>query len=150
MPLSFFKHQDAAAGSLFLLTGLTIVVGAHDYPLGSAMRMGAGYFPLLLGGFLAALGAIVLLRAVSPQRRHRIERLMFKPVLLIGAGVLSFAGLLASIGLAAATCLLVSIAGAAHHEFRWRELLLLSLSLALFGAGVFIWGLGLPLPLLPA
>ncbi|MDR1350811.1 MAG: tripartite tricarboxylate transporter TctB family protein [Zoogloeaceae bacterium] len=151
MSLSLFKHQDVVAGLLFCLTGLVVAaVSVHQYPLGSAMRMGAGYFPLLLGGFLAILGGTVLLRAIFSRRRHFIGRLMFKPVLLIGAGVLAFAGLLGSIGLAAATLALIALSGSAHHESRLRELLPLGLAMALFGAGVFVWGLGLPLSLLPA
>ena len=103
------------------------------------MRMGAGYFPLLLGGFLATLGGIILLRAFLSRQRRRIERLMFKPVLLVGAGVLAFAGLLGSIGLAAATLALIGLSGSAHHESRMRELLPLGFVMALFGAGVFVW-----------
>jgi hypothetical protein len=150
MSLSFFKHQDVVAGSLFCLTGLVVAVSAWQYPLGSAMRMGAGYFPLLLGGFLAVLGATVLLRAFFSRQKQFIERLLFKPILLIGAGVLAFAVLLGNIGLAAASFLLISVSGLAHHESRLRELLPLGVAMALFGAGVFVWGLGLPLPLLPA
>ncbi|MDR3159054.1 MAG: tripartite tricarboxylate transporter TctB family protein [Zoogloeaceae bacterium] len=150
MSLSFLKHRDVAAGLLFLLTGVVVAAGACQYPLGSAMRMGAGYFPLLLGGFLAILGAAVLLRAFFSRQKHLVERLMLKPMLLIGAGVLAFAGLLGSIGLAAASFLLIALSGLAHQESRMRELLPLGLAMALFGAGVFVWGLGLPLPLLPA
>ncbi|MDR0737260.1 MAG: tripartite tricarboxylate transporter TctB family protein [Zoogloeaceae bacterium] len=150
MSLSFLKHRDVVAGSLFCLTGLVVALGACQHPLGSAMRMGAGYFPLLLGGFLTVLGGAVLLRAFFSRQRHLIGHLTIKPVLLIGAGVLAFAGLLGSIGLAAASFLLIALSGLAHHESRMRELLPLGLFMALFGAGVFVWGLGLPLPLLPA
>lgn len=148
--MSIFKHRDIVAGGLFGLTGLAVAIASlQQYPLGSAMRMGAGYFPLLLGGFLAILGAAVLLRALFSGRRHLMERLMFKPLLLVGAGVLAFAGLLGSVGLAIATLALIGLSGSAHHESRLRELLPLGLAMALFGAGVFVWGLGLPLPLLP-
>ena len=150
MSLSFLKHRDAVTGILFSLIGLASAVGAHQYPLGSAMRMGAGYFPLMLGVFLAILGGAVLVRAFLSRRRHVIDRLTLKPVLLIGVGVITFAALLGNIGLAAASFLLIALAGLAHHESRMRELLPLGLFMALFGAGVFVWGLGLPLPLLPA
>jgi hypothetical protein len=78
-----------------------------------------------------------------------MTRRALRSAALVGAGVLAFAGLLGSLGLAGATLLLVTVSGAAHHEARLKELLPLGLALAAFGAGVFVWGLGLPLPLFP-
>jgi hypothetical protein len=148
---SVFRHQDFIAGGLFCLTGLAVAAGSRQYPLGTAMRMGAGYFPLVLGGLLALLGVFVLLRSIMGHRRNfrDIGQLMLRPVALIGAGVLTFAVLLGSVGLAGSTVLLVAVSGAAHHESRWRELLPLGMGLAIFGVGVFVWGLGMPLPVLP-
>jgi hypothetical protein len=150
MRYSLLRHQDFAAGGLFCVAGFAVIIGARAYPLGSAMRMGAGYFPLLLGVLLAILGGAVILRALLSRQRRAIEPLRFRPALLVGAGVLAFACLLGSIGLAAATFVLIGLSGLAHQESRLRELLPLGLVMAFFGAGVFVWGLGLPLPLLPA
>jgi hypothetical protein len=148
---SIFRHPDFVSGLFFLLVGLLVSAASwRFYPLGNAMRMGAGYFPLLLGGLLASLGGVVVLRTILSRQRYAIEQLKIKPAFLIGAGVLAFAGLLSSIGLAAASFVLIALSGLAHHESRMRELLPLGLAMALFGAGVFVWGLGLPLPLLPA
>jgi hypothetical protein len=160
------KYQDFVAGSLFCLTGLATLAGSSSYPMGTTMRMGAGYFPQLLGGLLAALGAAVLTRALwqlirAGKSEHppllamlktSLRALSFpvlRPVALVGVGVLAFAALLGSIGLAGATLLLVTISGAAHHESRLIELLVLGVGLSVFGIGVFVWGLGLPLPILP-
>ncbi|MDR3322889.1 MAG: tripartite tricarboxylate transporter TctB family protein [Zoogloeaceae bacterium] len=164
---SLFRQPDCLAGSLFFLTGLATLAGSWRYPVGTAMRMGAGYFPQLLGGLLAVLGVAVLLRAWLVWRRcphddlhsflrpmsrwvfSHMTRRALRSAALVGAGVLAFAGLLGSLGLAGATLLLVTVSGAAHHEARLKELLPLGLALAAFGAGVFVWGLGLPLPLFP-
>ncbi|MDR3212433.1 MAG: tripartite tricarboxylate transporter TctB family protein [Azoarcus sp.] len=167
------QHPDFLAGAFFVLVGLATLTGARHYPLGTAMRMGSGYFPLVLGGALVTLGLFISLRAwlqgvrtckgrnaldiASPalfQRFFRSKlrqgvRRVLRPTVLISIGVLAFTVSLGSIGLVCATLLLVSISGAAHHEARWRELLPLGAGLALFGIGVFVWGLGLPLPVLP-
>jgi hypothetical protein len=37
---------------------------SRDCAIGNAAKMGPGYFPFVLGGFLAELGAVILLRSV--------------------------------------------------------------------------------------
>src|SRR5688572_16417164 len=48
---------------MFIGFGLLAVIVARDYPLGSAMRMGPGYFPTYLGAIMMVLGAIISFRA---------------------------------------------------------------------------------------
>lgn len=71
--------KDFWAGLMFVGIGLAFVViamGSPDvidkmvgsklipgYQMGSAVRMGPAYFPVVLGGMLAALGAIILSRS---------------------------------------------------------------------------------------
>ena len=52
--------KDFWAGLMFIGCGLFAVAWslAH-YQMGSAVRMGPGYFPVVLGGLLAVLGAAV-------------------------------------------------------------------------------------------
>src|SRR5688500_6453894 len=62
--LSIRNQKDFAAGALYIVVGLAFAIGATDYNLGTAARMGPGYFPFWLGLFLAAVGAVVLVRSV--------------------------------------------------------------------------------------
>src|SRR5262245_55367208 len=48
---------------MFIGFGLLAIVVARDYPYGSAMRMGPGYFPVWLGGIMIALGAVIAFRS---------------------------------------------------------------------------------------
>jgi hypothetical protein len=41
--------RDFFAGVIFLSFGLCAVIVGRDYPMGTALRMGAGYFPFALG-----------------------------------------------------------------------------------------------------
>src|SRR3954469_25866767 len=55
------SEKDFWAGLMFLAFGVFFAVyGAMYYQMGTAVRMGPAYFPTLLGGLLAVLGAIVL------------------------------------------------------------------------------------------
>lgn len=42
-------NADFWAGAMFILFGAVAVYMARNYPMGSAMRMGPGYFPMYLG-----------------------------------------------------------------------------------------------------
>lgn len=55
--------KDFWAGLMFIAFGLFFVIGARDYQLGSAARMGPAYFPTLLGGLMAMVGGIVFFRS---------------------------------------------------------------------------------------
>lgn len=57
---------DFNAGVLFLLIAAFFAVYSTDYSLGTATRMGPGYFPTMLAAIMAILGAITLGMAFSP------------------------------------------------------------------------------------
>src|SRR4051812_10883088 len=60
--------KDFWAGVMFLGFGLFFVVWAWThYQMGSAVRMGPAYFPTLLGGLLAVLGAFVLISGFTVE-----------------------------------------------------------------------------------
>ncbi|NMG36641.1 hypothetical protein GRF61_19500 [Azoarcus sp. TTM-91] len=166
MKIRILNRQDALAGGLFVLFGLAGAYIASSYAIGTAMRMGAGYFPLVLGGILVLLGLVVGLRSlrlqVAANEAHEVVEALgrgaaglrrlagLRPALFVGAGVLAFALLAPHQGLVLATVALTLLSGYAHQEVRIRELLGLSVALAFFGSAVFAYGLGLPLPVLPA
>jgi hypothetical protein len=55
--------KDFWAGLMFIAFGLGFMLVSRNYPMGTAVRMGPAYFPTVLGGMLAVLGAVVLFRA---------------------------------------------------------------------------------------
>ena len=140
---------DFWTGLAFGGVGLAVsLYAATHYSIGTAIRMGPGYFPMWVGGLVAALGlalAIGALRVDGP----RLPRLALRPVVLILAASIAFGYLLKPLGLVVSTILLVLVSAAGGHEFRWRECLLLAAGLAIFAIGVFVYGLGLPFPLWP-
>ncbi|MGF1664219.1 MAG: tripartite tricarboxylate transporter TctB family protein [Kineosporiaceae bacterium] len=60
---------DLAAGGVFVVLGVGFAAGAQRYDLGSALQMGPGYIPTVLGGTLAVLGLLVLGQGVLAARR---------------------------------------------------------------------------------
>ena len=140
---------DFWTGLLFGGFGLfAAVYAATHYKLGTAVRMGPGYFPTWVGALVAILGLIVLLRSLQLDGPP-LPRVRVRPILFVLGGSLAFGYVLKPLGLVIATILLVAISALGGHEFRWREVLLLAVGLAAFAVGVFVYGLGLPFPLWP-
>src|SRR5258706_897254 len=56
--------KDFWSGVMFCGFAATALAAARGYSLGSAGRMGPGYFPLLLASLLGALGAVLIGRSI--------------------------------------------------------------------------------------
>lgn len=140
--------RDFWAGLMFMAFGLGFMVLARDYAMGSAVRMGPAYFPTVLGGLLALLGAIVFARSFFLDS-GRVPRWALRPLILILLSVLCFALALRPLGLVVATAVLVFVGALGGHEFRTREAALLYVVLIVFSILVFYKGLGLAFQLWP-
>jgi hypothetical protein len=90
--------KDLWAGLMFVGAGLSFMLVSQNYPMGSALRMGPAYFPTMLGGLLAILGALVLIRAFVSKIEHPIKVLQFRLPLLIASFVIGLATYVASGG----------------------------------------------------
>jgi hypothetical protein len=141
--------KDFWAGLLFGGLGMFVAVyAATHYRLGSAVRMGPGYFPTWVGALVAILGLVLVVRSLRAQG-PKVKLPPLRPTALVLGASVAFGYLLKPLGLVLATALLVLVAAAGGHEFRWREAALLALALAAFAVGVFVYGLELPFPLWP-
>lgn len=141
--------KDFWAGLLFGSFGAFVAVyAATHYKLGSAVRMGPGYFPTWIGALVALLGLVLLIRSLRIAG-PRLAGLHLRPTAFILVASIAFGYLLKPLGLVLAAALLVVGSAAGGHEFRWREALLLAALLAAFAVGVFVYGLELPFPLWP-
>ena len=149
MNVQIRSPKDFYAGLLFLFFGAVAAWVARDYPMGSAIRMGPGYFPMVLGVLLLLLGALTCAAGLS-VRGEAVERLRPRPLLLILGAVGAFAIAIETTGIIVSTVLCVALATAASGESRWREVIILVIVLLGLAVGVFTYALGLPFKLMPA
>jgi len=69
------NKQDFWSGVMFAIIGSGFAWKADSYQMGTAARMGPGYFPYWLGVCLAVLGVVVALAALSPKAEETsVER----------------------------------------------------------------------------
>jgi Tripartite tricarboxylate transporter TctB family len=145
--------KDFWSGVMFIAFGLFFAGFARQYDLGTASRMGPGYFPTMLGLLLVAIGALVAfkgLRTESDEGHGRVDKFHFKPLFLVLGAVVAFGLLLRPAGLIVALLALIFISSLGSGEFKLKEILPLAIGLCLLVLAVFIWGLGLTIPVLPA
>lgn len=141
-------NRDFLAGLLFMVLGGLAVVLASDFPMGTTMRMGPGYFPTAIGGILFLFGAYLLIRGVRIGEKVR-GAWGWRPLALITLSIVVFGFLLERLGLIPTALAMFFVAAAAGSEFRFKEVLILAVVMTAFSVLVFIWGLKLPYPLLP-
>jgi hypothetical protein len=158
------SQQDWWAGWMFIAFGLFFVVVAlgtpeffdkivgtrliPGYQMGSSVRMGPAYFPVMLGGLLAFLGLLVILDSIVEDGPD-VAKFHFRPLIFIGLSSLAFAYLLKPLGLVLASIALVFISAYGGHEFKWKEVAIMSVVLVIFSVLVFVKALALPFPICP-
>ena len=140
------NNRDLIAGLLFIVLGALATVLARDYPFGTTMRMGPGYFPTMLGGILLVFGATILLRGIRSGEKVKGEWGV-RPLAWITLSIVLFGFLLDRVGMVPATVVTLFAAAAAGREFRLKEVLLLAIVMTAFSVAVFSYGLKLPYPL---
>jgi Tripartite tricarboxylate transporter TctB family len=139
--------KDFWTGVLYVFFGASAVLIAREYGMGTALRMGPGYFPTVLGVLLALIGIISLVRSFIATGSP-IGGLAFKGLLLVVGSTLVFGFIVRGAGLAVALPVLVIMSAYASVRFRWGPSLALAAGLTLFCVLVFLKGLGVPLPIL--
>jgi len=140
--------QDFWSGVLFVVIGLGFAAIATSYSLGTAKRMGPGYFPFYLGLILAGLGLLIVFFSLGKDG-PRVGRFHWKPILWVLGSIVAFGLLLKAVGMLVAGFVLVVGASLGGDEFRLKGVLALALVLVVFCALVFVIGLKLPIPMCP-
>lgn len=153
------SQQDFFSGLMFTLVGGAFAWGATSYSIGTGARMGPGYFPLLLGIFLAVLGAFITFYSLVEHTEdgEPIGKFAWKPIVFILGSNVVFGILLAGLpkfgippmGLIAAIYALVIIASKAGDTFKLKEVLILATILSVGSYLAFIMLLKLQMPVWP-
>jgi len=139
--------KDFWSGVLFLAFAGVAIFEARTYSLGSAGRMGAGYFPILLGLVLGGLGTALIVRSVVSN--DRIEGLRAGPILVLTLAVVFFGLAIERLGLAVSLAAITALSALASRESRPLGTAALVAVVVALSVGIFVYALRLPLPLWP-
>ena len=136
---------------MFIVVGVFFAIIATQYRMGTAAKMGPGYFPFWLGVLMAFIGLLLLFNSFAKKTaEEKMPKWDFKIMLWITGSVILYGVLLPTMGFFVAVFALVLVSASAGHDFGWKGSLLNAVILMLFTYLAFVKGLGLTFPLLPA
>ncbi|NNU64049.1 MULTISPECIES: tripartite tricarboxylate transporter TctB family protein [Rhizobium] len=138
-----FDTTNAICGALFVATGAFFAIQSLGLDLGTAVRMGPGYFPLVLAAVLVLLGAIIFIQALRVEGEP-IDPFAWRGMLFILPAPVFFGLTVRGLGFAPSLFLTAFIACFASQKMNVFFAIVLSLLLTIFSVGVFSYGLGLP------
>lgn len=136
--------KDIVGGLGLTVLGTYVLLTAFDLGIASATRMGAGYFPMMLGVALIISGLLIFLPALNtPDTPPRIA---WRSLFAVVAGMTGFLLVVDRFGLVPAICVLIAIAALADRGSTVRGTVVLMLVISMAAWLVFRVALGLPLP----
>lgn len=135
---------------MFLVVGLAFAYAATTYQMGTAAKMGPGYFPFWLGIVMAIMGIIVSMSALGKKAEEaKLEKWDVRSVLWVTGSVILFAITLPYMGLVVSLIVLIFVAAMASHEFHWKGTIISAVILNVIAYVAFVWGLKLQFSVWP-
>lgn len=140
--------RELASGLAFMAFGALFAGIALTYDLGTALRMGPGFFPLLLGGALILLGAAIVVEGLLRAEAEAVGEIPWRAIFLIAASVLIFGLTVRRLGLAPATFAATLLAAFSSRRTGWIAAFVMAAGLTAVCLVIFVELLGLPAPMI--
>lgn len=141
--MNTLNKTDAIAGVLFILVGLVFGLQALGMELGTSLRMGPGYFPLVLAGLLIVLGGFIVASSFKSVAEEMSAH-AWRGILFIIPAPIFFGVTVRGLGFVPSIFLTTLIAAMASLKMKFLPALLLSAGVTVFCTLVFSYALGLP------
>lgn len=138
-----FDSTNAICGLTFIALGSFFVYQCLNLELGTAFRMGPGYFPLILAVILTLLGVIVLVQATR-VKGEPIGPFALRGMLFILPAPVFFGLTVRGLGFVPSLFFTALIAAFASSRMKPMMALVLAVAITIFSAAVFSYALGLP------
>ena len=143
--------RDFWAGVMFASIGGAFAAISVTYKIGTAARMGPGFFPFVLGALLAILGIAICLTSLRQKNAGPgVEKLHWWPNFWVLLPIVVFGLLLKILGMILMGLMVVIVSSYASEEFKLKPVIFLAIGLVAFCSVIFVGGLKLPIPLCPS
>ena len=145
--MSFIRSpKDVLAGLLFLVLAAIFAWETRELPMGTSVRMGPGYFPLVLSGLMGLLGLIVIFNGLRFEG-DRTFSIAWRGLIILTLSTLFFGFAMRPLGFLPTLAVTVFGCATASQKFHPVVGLAITATMVVFSWLVFIVGLGLPLQL---
>lgn len=138
-----FDGTNAICGLTLIALGSFFIYQCLGLDLGTAVRMGPGYFPLILAVILTGLGAIVLVQAMRVAGEP-IGPIALRGMMFILPAPVFFGLTVRGLGFVPAVFFAALIAAFASSRMKPLMAVVLATAISLFSMAVFSYALGLP------
>ncbi|CAN7528572.1 tripartite tricarboxylate transporter TctB family protein [Agrobacterium genomosp. 3] len=139
----FIDPAEAACGAIFIGFGAFFALQSFGLEIGTAFRMGPGYFPLVLAIVLILLGSVIFFRATRVQG-DVIGAIAWRGIFFILPAPIFFGFTVRGLGFVPALFFSALIAAFASHKMSPLMAVVISAAITVFSVAVFNYGLGLP------
>ena len=138
--------KDQLSGLIFIAFGLAFGIAAWGYDLGSALRMGPGFFPVMLAGILVLIGIGTVIEGTVAGDRTAISGVSVRGFVLIIGALLFFGLTVRGLGYGPAIFVAVLMSAFASRRTSALAAFVLAFGLSAFCVAIFTYGLGVPVP----
>jgi Tripartite tricarboxylate transporter TctB family len=139
-------RKDLLAGAIFVGFGLAFAVTASTYEVGSTLRMGPGYFPLVLGGLLVLLGILIAVKGFVAGEGGEVGPVPWKAAALLVIALVFFGATVRGLGLVPSLLVTVFLSAMAGRHARVIPAVVTSVALTALSVLIFVVALQLRLP----
>jgi hypothetical protein len=142
-------NKDYYGGGLMVLLGLGVVFQSSTYEVGTLSKMGAGFFPGVLGILLALTGVSIALtaRGAIPSSNEEPLPPEWRGWICIILSIVAFVVLGKYGGLVPASFAITFISAMGDRQNTIKNALILSLAMVALSIGIFWWALQMQFPL---
>lgn len=137
------NRADLAAGLVFVIIGAVFGLTSLGLDMGTTLRMGPGYFPMLLSVLLIALGGAICFNSFR-QMHIAVEPYAWRGMVFILGAPVFFGLTVRGLGFVPSIFLTTLLAAFAGLKLRPLQAALLAVAVTLFCTLVFSVALGLP------
>lgn len=117
-------RQDLAGGVFAISFGVFVLDWARHYPIGSPLRMGPGFFPIVLAGSIIILGTALALHALRRRPPPTAGAIQLRPIIMIATAITLFALMIERNGIVPASMALILVSALGAPRWHpWRSLI---------------------------
>jgi len=142
------NKRDFFSGLMLVGFGLAALLIARNYRMGTALRMGPGYFPIVLAILLIVIGIIIAGLALRSDEVTS-PKLALRPLLIVTGATVLFGVFINGAGMVLTTLGLVVASRLARPGYPWLETVILAVGLSALCVAIFYFGVRIQMPLLP-
>ncbi|MBB2946899.1 hypothetical protein FB565_006667 [Actinoplanes lutulentus] len=141
------SFPDVLAGGIFVVIGGAFVIGALGYDRGTALRMGPGYFPLVVGAIVVVLGLAIVIKGLIAGEVAAFGPVSWRAVAVITAAVVFFGFFIRRLGFVPTSLVTALLAALASKRVRPLVAVSVAVGLTTTATLIFVIGLQLRIPL---